>query len=281
MTTTDQRRAAVLSKPGPTALFASRMDQRFSYCCYAPSSYSKESDRTYPLAVLVHGSLRNADILRDEFIDFAEENQCVLLAPLFPCGIEEPGDTHNYKLILYRGIRFDLLLLDMIEEISGVYRLQKDRVLMHGFSGGGQFVHRFFYLHPERLLGVSIGAPGTVTLPDENADWWVGTRRMQEIFGRPFNPQAMRQVPVQLVVGEKDTETGTVVVKPTSALWTDGINDTGNTRIERLRALEAAFVGMGIAPRFDMVPGVGHRGGLVQQPVKAFFVDVLNGTTAA
>ena len=85
---------------GRTAISACRADQRFSYCCYLPESYEEAGTRRYPLAVLVHGSLRDATSLRDQFIDFAEANQCVLLAPLFPCGIEEPGDTHNYKRIL-------------------------------------------------------------------------------------------------------------------------------------------------------------------------------------
>jgi hypothetical protein len=266
-------------RSGRTSIFASRMDQRFSYCCYLPSSYKEDAERRYPLAVLVHGSLRDADILRDEFIDFAEQNQCVLLAPLFPCAIEEPGELHNYKLILYRGIRYDLVLLDMIAEIAGVYRVETDKVLMHGFSGGGQFVHRFYYLHPERLLAVSIGAPGTVTLPKDDADWWVGTRRMEEIFGRSFNSEAMRQVAVQLVIGEDDIETWDVTVGPKSTLWMDGINDSGDNRIERLRALQSALLDMGIAPRLDLVPGVSHEGARIQAPVKAFFADALAKNT--
>lgn len=260
---------------GRTAIHAARQDQRFSFCCYVPSSYAQDGTRRYPLAVLVHGSLRNADILRDEFVDFAEASQCILLAPLFPCGIEEPGDTHNYKHILYRGIRFDLLLLDMIDQIGGLYRLEAKKVLMHGFSGGGQFVHRFFYLHPDRLRAVSIGAPGTVTLPDPARGWWIGTGGMEAIFGRPYDPAAMRQVPVQLVIGGADTDTSDVAVSPRSALWMEGINDTGINRIGRLRSLEAGLQGIGITPRFDIVPGIGHRGGLIQEPVKAFFTDVL------
>lgn len=260
---------------GRTSVFASRLDQRFSYCCYLPSSYDETASRRYPVAVLVHGSLRDADILRDQFIDFAEEHQCVLMAPLFPCAIEEPGELHNYKIIQYRDIRFDLLLLDMIEEIAAVYRLQTDKLLMHGFSGGGQFVHRFYYLHPERLLAVSIGAPGTVTLPNGDADWWVGTRRMEEIFGRPFNAEAMREVAVQLVIGQDDIETWDVTVGPKSTLWKDGINDSGEHRIERLRALEAGLQAMGVQPRFDLVPGVNHEGARIHPPVKTFFAEAL------
>ncbi|WP_404401962.1 alpha/beta hydrolase [Pelagibacterium halotolerans] len=269
------RKAPGFYRSGRTTFFASRMDQRFSYCCYVPEGYAPDGDAVYPLAVLVHGSLRDAATLRDEFIDFAEANQCVLLAPFFPCGIEEPGDLHNYKLILYRGIRFDLIVLDMIEEVAELYRLDTSKVLMHGFSGGGQFAHRFFYLHPERLMGVSIGAPGTVTLADPEKEWWVGTRRMEDIFGRLFDPEAMSEVPVQLVIGAQDIETWDVTVGPNSAFWMPGINDSGETRIARLRALEASLAGIGITPRFDMVPGVAHIGGLIKDPVKAFFADCL------
>ena len=260
---------------GRTAVFASRMDQRQSYCCYIPESYEEHGSTRYPLAVLVHGSRRDATGLRDEFIDFAEANQCVLLAPLFPCGIEERGEQHNYKQIAYRGIRYDLVLLDMVEEVSQAYRVDTERFLMHGFSGGGQFAHRFFYLHPKRLLGVSIGAPGIVTLPDPRKPWWIGVDRMEERFGRAFDLAAMRDVSTQCVVGADDVETWDVIVAPSSSNWMEGVNDTGETRVERLRALERAFAQQGIRTRFDVVPGVAHAGGQVQGPVKDFFAELL------
>lgn len=267
---------------GRTAVFASRLDQRFSWCCYIPSAYSRNDDERYPLAVLVHGSLRDATGLRDQFIDFAEEQGCILLAPLFPCGIEEPGDLHNYKRVEYRGIRYDLILLDMVNEVADIYRIDAARFLMHGFSGGGQFAHRFFYLHPERLLGVSIGAPGIVTLPDPAKPWWVGTGGMDGIFGMSPDIEAMKRVPVEMVVGEDDIETWDVTVTEKSPNYMDGVNDTGKTRIDRLRSLERAFRDLGIPVRFDVVAGIEHAGGLVQEPVKAFFADCLrSGGTPA
>ncbi len=260
---------------GRTPLFASRMDQRFSYCCYIPSNYNPDGDKIYPLVVLVHGSLRDADILRDEFMDFAEEHQCILLAPLFPCAIGKQGELHNYKKIIYEGIRYDLILLDMIEEVAAQYRVEKEKFLLHGFSGGGQFVHRFLYLYPQRLLGVSVGAPGTVTLPDDQKTWWVGTKDTDAIFGRPLDVEALKQVAIQLVIGDQDIETWDVTVGPQSALWTDGINDSGENRVDRLRCLEKSLLKLGLTPRFDTVAGVSHDGTAIQGAVKAFFADVL------
>lgn len=276
MPTPDQTVPLNFYRRGRTPIFASRMDQRFSWCCYIPDGYDPAGDRVHPLAVLVHGSLRDADILRDEFIDFAEAHQCVLLAPLFPAGIDDAEDLHNYKHIAYHGIRYDLLVLDMIEELAGRYRVAKEKVLMHGFSGGAQFAHRFFYLHPGRLRAVSVGAPGTVTLPDQRS-WWVGVKGMEEIFGRPLDVAAMRDVAVQLVIGDQDIETWDVTVAPQSPFWMEGINDSGEMRVDRLRSLEKGLRTIGVDPRFDTVPGVSHDGTGIQGPVKAFFARVLAG----
>jgi pimeloyl-ACP methyl ester carboxylesterase len=83
----------------------------------------------------------------------------------FPAGIGDPNDLHNYKFIDYQGILFDLVLLAMFEKVAARWHIRTDRFALHGFSGGGQFAHRFLLLHPDRLHGVSIGAPGRVTLP--------------------------------------------------------------------------------------------------------------------
>lgn len=264
---------------GMTAIYASQVDQRFSYGCYIPESYKEDGETRYPLTVLVHGSTRDVDMLRHQFVDFAEEHQTILLAPLFPCGIEEPGDMHNYKRIAYRGIRYDLILLAMVEEVATTYRLDSGRFLLHGFSGGGQFAHRFFYLHPERLSAVSIGAPGVVTLLDPDKPWWVGTGGAAQVFGRDPDLAEMRKVPVQMVIGGDDIETWDVTVGPASGNWMEGINDSGETRIDRLRALQKNFKDHGISVRFDVVPGVEHIGYLVHPPVKDFFAEVLAGAT--
>ena len=264
---------------GPTTLFASRADQRFSFCLYVPTSYQGTGTKPYPLAVIVHGTNRPALHYRDAFADFAESQDCVVLAPLFPGGIGQPGEIHNYKFIKFGDIRFDLVLLAMIDEVAEVYRIDKRRFLLHGFSGGGQFAHRFFYLHPERLLGISIGAPGVVTLLDEHRDWWVGVRTLEQEFGRPLDREAMRQVPVQMVIGAEDTDNWDIILAPDSPLWQaywmPGANDAGQTRVARLEALRESFERFGIAVRFDVVQGVAHEGFKILEPVKEFFASAL------
>ncbi len=240
-----------------------------------PASYAEDAAQTYPLAVIVHGTNRTAQEYRDHFVAFGEREQCIILAPLFPFGIGEPGELNNDKFIAYQGIRFDHVLLAMIDEIGAVYRLREERFLMHGFSGGGHFAHRFFSLHPRRLLGDSIGAPGVVTLLDEEQDRWVGVRDLEERFGIALDLAAMREVPVQMVIGGDDTETWELTIEPGHARWMPGAGSAGHTRLDRMDALRASYQRHGIAVRHDVVPGVGHNGYALLEPVRAFFSEVL------
>jgi poly(3-hydroxybutyrate) depolymerase len=266
---------------GHTTFYAARADQRFSYCLYVPSDYDEAGTKEYALAVMVHGTGRSAAAFRDRFADFGEANDCIVLAPLFPAGIIEPGELNNYKLLAFHDIRFDLLLLSMIDEIAAKYRVDISRFLLHGFSGGGHFTHRFYYVHPERLLGISIGAPGVVTLLDQTRDWWVGVRDIAARFGKPLNLAAMREVAVQMVIGDQDTETWEITIGPEDAWWMADANMAGVTRIDRMRSLKASYERHGIEARMDMVPGVAHEPQKVIGPVKEFFAEVLRSRRAA
>ncbi|KAJ7607838.1 poly hydrolase [Mycena polygramma] len=207
---------------GKTPFFACTVDPRFSFGLYIPAAHS-----THNVA---------------------------LMTPLFPAGIlpDAPFDVHNYKHVLYRGIRFDEVLLGMVRQAAGVWRVEEERFFLHGFSGGGQFAHRFMYLHPERLRGVSVGAPGSVTRPSKGPGdaWPSGLRDVKEVFGREPDFEAVGRLPVQVVVGERDTETG--------MLGKDEV--AGRTRVERAKYLCTALVGRGVRAELTVVPKVGHDG---------------------
>lgn len=224
------------------------------------------------MVVVVHGTHRNSQTLRTQFAEFAEAQRVIVLSPLFPAGIGDPLDVNNYKFIEYRGIRFDLVLLAMIEQVSKIYRLESERFLLFGFSGGGQFVHRFLYLHPHRLRAVSIGAPGLVTLLDAQRSWWVGTGGLGEKFGVEADLAEIRRVAIQMIVGEDDIDTD-INVESTSPLFMPGANDAGATRIKRLETLAQSFRNAGIETRFDLIPGAGHDMGenLILARVQEFF----------
>lgn len=263
---------------GATPFFASRMDQRFSYCLYVPEGYSETETRLYDLAVIVHGTGRTATWYRDRFADFADKNDCIVLAPLFPVGIIEPGELSNYKRIEFYGIRYDHILLSMVDELRAKYRIRDGGFLMYGYSGGGQFCQRFFMLHPHALRAVSIGAPGVVTLLNADYDWWVGVRDVERRFGCRIDLEAMRRVEVQTVIGSEDTQTWEISIPRDSKLWMDGADLQGENRLDRIEALARSFEAGGISVRRDVVPGIAHSPFDMAGPAEEFFTAVTRKT---
>lgn len=259
---------------GKAPCWALSSDQRFSYYAYVPERL-RGSPGPVPLVVVVHGTLRQPTVYRDAFTELAEEHGCVVLAPLFPCGIGDPSDTDNYKRLDFAGIRFDLVLIDMVDEFVRRYGIDVGSWYLHGFSGGGQFAHRFLYLHPQRLAAVSIGAPGAVTLLDTDHDWWVGTRDVPERFGVDIDLDALRRVRVLTVIGGDDKGAEEVYVPRTSKHWMPDANRAGGDRQERLVALQQSLERHGVGVQRAVVPGVAHRGSAILPAVREFFAEAI------
>jgi pimeloyl-ACP methyl ester carboxylesterase len=259
---------------GGTPFFASQHDQRLFYALYVPKDHTPDAE-PLPLVVIQHGTGRSAELYRDKWKPFAIEHRCVILTPLFPAGLMEPGELHSFKFLEYRGLRFDEELLHIVDEVGARFNTETVKFYLHGFSGGGQFAHRFFYAHPDRLAGISIGAPGRITQLDPRLPWWLGTGGFEERFGIRIDLDALRKVPVQMVIGGDDVETWEIN-NPGGPNWMDGVQETGSTRIERLETLRDNFVAQGIDVRFDVVPGVAHKGSGVIPVVQDFMAGLLS-----
>ncbi|KAJ6485733.1 poly hydrolase [Mycena sanguinolenta] len=258
---------------GMTPFFACTRDPRFSFAMYIPSSPSaspparRSNDTALPLLVLIHGVRRDTHVLLSGMQSFADTHRVALMAPLFPAGAGDPRalDVHNYKAVAYRPpggdevIRFDEILLAMVAQAARTWRLgDGERFWIHGFSGGGQFVHRFVLLHPARVRGASVGAPAAVVhlpRPGENAKekekeekWPKGLRDVQAVFGRGVDWDEVRKVKLLVVVGDRDTDP--------SGIGKDEV--AGRNRLERAKYLHAALVARGAAAELIVVEGMAH-----------------------
>ncbi len=270
----DAQRGSAMYDLGSTTIFASRADARFCYCLYVPPGIAAAA--TPPeLIVAMHGTGRSFVEYRDAFAEFGRWNNCIVLAPLFPVGVRGDGNRDGFKYMAEGDIRYDRVLIDMVEEVGAKYGRRFDRFALFGYSGGGHFAHRFLMLHPDRLWAASIGAPGSVTLLDPTRDWWVGTRDVEARFGIRIDPAAMARVPVQMVVGNADLETWEITHREGGRNWMPGANDAGRTRPERLASLCRSFEAAGVTVRFDLVAGMAHDGLRAVETVKGFFADVL------
>lgn len=256
---------------GQKAARACRFDRRFSYFLYVPKSFTNETASEYRILVAVHGSSRVAEFTRDMYSDLADQAKLIVLSPLFPIAVTEREEIQNYLFIEFEGIRFDKIVLAMIDEVCATYGVPSDQIGITGFSAGGQFSHRFFYLYPQRVAAVSVGAPGMVTLLDPEADWYTGIRDVEKRFGRKIDIAALRGVPIQIVVGGDDVSPDEIMLKPDHILYAPGVNDAGRTRVERAQTLHNDLTAKGLDASIDIVPGAGHASDQVLLAVESFF----------
>ncbi|EOD64163.1 alpha/beta fold hydrolase [Amycolatopsis vancoresmycina] len=248
-----------------TPFFAAPGEQRCSYCAYVPTSWTPDAE--LPVLVAVHGTGRSVGELREGLIPFAERHRVIVVTPLFPVGIDDPDDVHGYKLVDANGIRFDVVLLDILEQVRFRWTARVGKVLLCGHSGGGQFAHRFLYLHPDRVAAVAVGAPGGVTLLDDSLAWPEGITDTRRRFGITVDPTAVARVPVLLVIGGDDDGRADLAA----------MGDHGRSRPEQLDRLAATLARHGTAVRRVVVPGVGHSAAGTRPPVVEFFSGLLPG----
>lgn len=262
---------------GETTIFASRFDPRFPYALFVPHRFDSMPADEVTLLVSVHGTGRMQSLYRDLFAEFTEYHNCIVIAPLFPVGVRGDGNLHGYKYIEEGDIRYDQVILAIVDEVAETFRVSGEKVLMFGFSGGAHFTHRFTILHPERIKAASIGAPGSVTLLDRTRPWWVGIGDVEQRFGVTVDMTAFESLPIHMAVGSADNETWEITHNPGDPYYMRGANDAGRTRIDRLNTLADTFRSAGACVRFDTVVGKMHDVVPVARHSRAFFHDVLAG----
>ncbi len=276
-----QARMNALYHTGPTTTYASGKDPRFCYTLYVPYRFASMDHTQTRIIVSVHGTGRMQTLYRDLFADFAEYNNCIVLAPLFPANILGDGNMSGYKYIQEGDIRYDRVILDMIDEVAGRYGVDGQKVMMFGFSGGGHFTHRFTILHPQRILAASVGSPGSVTMLDHDKPWWAGVRDCEEKFGISINKADYKSLPMHFVVGGADLATWEITFEPGDKYYVEGANDAGRDRGERIKSLAASFEKCGAKTRLDVVEDVTHDVVPVSRMAREFFLDVLTGAFPA
>lgn len=293
--------------------FAVQAEPRVSYASYIPDQhYPRDGETRLPLLVAVHGTHRDYQRHLNVWKDFANEHKCAVVAPLFPAMVQGPLDIEGYHYLgraPSRGgmlaeaavaksvstesplaglddtsIRYDRVLLYMLDEISTRWpAIDTSRIFLTGYSGGGQFAHRFAYLHPDRLAALSVGAPGAVTQLDLDTPWPRGTVGMKQVFeGDCVNLSDLRKVPVLAVVGGDDH--GGEVAELRQVLQgaqAGSANEGPRSRLALLAGLVRNWSECGIEVRFSVVAGVKHNMEGVHERVSEFMAEHIDAWWAA
>lgn len=93
-----------------------------------------------PIFVSVHGVSLNYQEHAQKFMPYAEKYGVVLVAPYFP---EPPFDDYQRLGRTGQGSRADSALKNIITEVRELTYAQSGKLYLFGYSGGGQFTHRY------------------------------------------------------------------------------------------------------------------------------------------
>jgi pimeloyl-ACP methyl ester carboxylesterase len=266
-----------MTHPPAAELHRCHHDPRFSFALALPAP-GRAPPRGFVVAI--HDSERKHEVFATGFADFARDHRFAILSPVFPVGVLGDGNPDGYKFLHEKELRYDALLNTMLAQAADLTGARTPTIVMHGYSGGAQFAHRYLLLHPQRLAAVSIASPGEVTLPDDELPWWGGVANTQALFGQPVDWQAVAQVDIHLSVGEEDVSTEPLKEQPPSHFWRDDAERLASHRKDRLATLRDAWAEVGIDGHLELLPGVahgdGHRSAMARAAV--FFQRCLRGT---
>lgn len=212
-------------------------------------------ERSARLFVTVHGISRNAREHAERFAPLAERQGVVIVAPRF-----SRRRFANYQRLApdAKGNRPDATLDRTLSEVQELVGLPQSPLYLFGYSGGGQFVHRYAMAHPGRVARAVIGAAGWYTFPDPRARYPRGLR-----FGPDevplFEDADFLTVPMAVMVGGADVERDPALNRSPRI-----DRQQGGNRYERGRrwvaAMQEAARNRGQATRyqFQALPGIGH-----------------------
>ncbi|MBY0400884.1 hypothetical protein K2X89_11350 [Myxococcota bacterium] len=208
------------------------------------------------LVIAVHGISRNALEQMTGFSSLARERGWVLVAPCF----DTPADDDYQRLGRRgRGRRADLALDAAIHRLSEERKIEFDRRFFFGYSGGGQFVHRYLMAHPDRVSAAVVAAAGWYTFPDGSHAYPLGLRIGGAVAGVQMEPERFLRVPLRVIVGALDVDRDGSV---RTSKKVDQLQ--GDDRIQRARrwiaAMQAAARRRSIPARHELsiLEGVGH-----------------------
>ena len=243
---------------------------QLSYYPYIPVRFMAEKRTSAPLIVAVHGSSRNPKDFRDLYCEFAERHGCFVIAPLFPMDTATDVPDEEYKYLRGDNVRYDHALFAMIAEFAGHVGVDFSGLVFFGFSGGAQFGHRLLYLWPQKFRAMSFAAPGFVTLPSDQYDWWVGTRDIHGLFDVTLEPDVLSRTAVQLICGEADNFPYEIYSRHEMGMGDAAYSAYGATRLERIKTLKSEYDALGLSADLTIVPNCAHDLPPLLEASKAF-----------
>ena len=223
-----------------------------NYFVYIPKETTAEKRILYT----IHGISRNAEEHIQGFIAQAERYGAIIIAPLFPREAfpryQQLGTSVNQERA---DMAFDHVLQDAHEWLG----IPPAPMRMFGFSGGGQFLHRYAMFYPKRVARMVLAAPGWYTFPNPEQKYPYGIKSTKEWPNLKFAMEKFLQISTLVLVGEEDDLRDKDLNKSREIDCYQGFD-----RIERAQRWTAAARALGRAYdisaefRLESIPNANH-----------------------
>lgn len=204
--------------------------QDFTAWLYTPTD-QPDPAKSYWLVVGVHGAGGNGQNACGVAHFVKEFDDVIVLGPSFAQPKRDPAAPRPTRMpketYQMSGPLQEAKLKELVAEVGKTWKLHP-KIIVHGFSAGAQFVHRFTFKNPELVAGVSAhSGGGWATLEGDDK----------------INPAA-KAIPFAVSCGEDD----------------NGKSGPGSrlSRLEGCREFAASLKSLGFDVDFKTWPGVGH-----------------------
>jgi len=154
-----------------------------------------------PLFFAVHGIGRRAEDQARLFAPFIEKIGGTIIAPVF-----EKRRFAGYQRFKQSklDIRSDLAFRQLVAHAHLKFGSPHIPIVLFGYSGGGQFVHRYAMAYPRQVKRLAIAAPGWFTFPDKGIRFPRGVAETTSLPDLSFDSARFLKIPSLVLVGDKD-----------------------------------------------------------------------------
>jgi hypothetical protein len=242
-------------------------DQDLLY--YVPFAYENNPQETR-IFFQIHGAGRQYEDNFDVWMmkNVSELYNVVLVCPHF----DKEVFTKYQRLNVGYGERADLRLIELSNKFTDWLNLTQNTSYIFGFSGGGQFTHRFVMAHPEYIERAVAAGSGVYTFPNSSIAYPHGLNLTEyEPIDLEFDLEVAYRANMSIMIGLNDTERSDDLSK-SEASDAQGLN-----RLERARNFinatkeHASDNGWELNYSYLEVPDCGHSYG----PIKPYVIDYL------
>jgi len=221
-----------------------------------------------PVLFVMHGTLRNGEEYRDQWVDLSERHGFLLVVPEF--SHEGWAGAEGYNLGRMHDEAGNPLpeeqwafgvIENVFDEVRQRFGSTRDRYTIYGHSAGAQFVHRFLLFAPDARFDAAVPAnAGWYTMPVEDVAYPYGLRTGSgELLVNEERIRHAVERPVTILLGEEDNDPEASHLRRNDQADAQGIHrfERGHTFF-RTAQERAAELGADFNWSIQTVPGVGH-----------------------